>query len=164
MSDINPEVKEIKYGKKELKTLTLYPLSIGDQFTVSDIITKIVQELITAKNEGLATTDYTFLTAAMDLLKENIGKILVLISGLAEEDSNAILNELTNSQLMEMIDIIWTINYEPNLKKGQSLIERGKKVFGSSLSSQNLSSAINNTTLNTSIEEPLKKEDSPSPN
>ena len=155
---INPDIKEVDYGKKELKKLVLYPLSIGDQFTVTDLITNIAQELIAAQKEG-KTTDYAFMVAVMAVLKANISKVLSLIADIKEEEAVIMINDLTNSQLVDIVDIVWSVNFEPALKKGQSLFERGKKVFGSRQSLQDSSSSIRNTDLSMSTEKVTDKED-----
>jgi hypothetical protein len=155
---INPDVKIIEYGKKVLKNLTIYPLSAGDQFTITDIITKVAQELVSAQQAG-KTSDYSFMLSVMGVIKINIGEILSLIIDPEEAKSEDVINDLTNSQLVDIADIIWSVNYEPALKKGQSLFERGKKVFGSSQSLQSSSNTTLNTDLKTSIESPIEKED-----
>lgn len=141
---INPDVHEIDYGKKELKKLVLYPLSVGDQFTVTDIITNIAKELVQAQQLG-NMNDYTFMVTLMGVLKTNINKVLSLIACITEEESNDIIHDLTNSQLLDIVDIVWSVNFEPALKKGQSLLERGRSVFGSSPSSPSSSSSTLNT-------------------
>jgi hypothetical protein len=152
---LNPDIRIITYGKRELKDLTLYPLSIGDQFKVTDMITLVVQNLVAGAREG-QLSDVVFMTAVMNALETNLGKILTLISDIPETEAAEVINELTNTQFLDIIESVWAVDYEPALKKGKNLFERGKSVFGSKRLSQSSSNATLNTDLKTSIEEAIE--------
>jgi hypothetical protein len=161
MSDekrLNPDIKEVEYGKKELKTLIIYPLSLGDQFKVTDMITKVIQEIADSQKAG-QVSDYAVVDVAVTSIKENIGKILSLIADLPKDKIDKIIYDLTNTQLMELVDIVWSVNFEPALKKGKSLFEKGRSVFGSKSLSQSSSSVIPNTDSKMSIEKVTDKEE-----
>lgn len=155
---LNPDIRIITYGKKELKELTLYPLSIGDQFKVTDMITMIVQQLVSGTREG-HLSDFVFMTAVMQALETNLGKILSLIADIPEDEAKEIVNILTNTQLLDIVESVWTVDYEPALKKGKNLFERGKSVFGSRRSSPGSSSPSPSTDLKTSTEGATEKVD-----
>lgn len=155
---LNPDIRDIVYGKKELKKLTLYPLSVGDQFKVTDIVTKVVQDLVKGQQEGILG-DFAFMTSVMEALETNLGKILTLISDSSEEEAKEIISQLTNTQLADIIESVWIVDYEPMLKKGKSLFERGKSVFSSKKSSPTSSSPILNTGSMTSTENVIKMEE-----
>jgi hypothetical protein len=147
---LNPDIRIITYGKRELKELTLYPLSIGDQFKVTDMVTGIVQRLVVGQRDG-NLDDLVFMTAVMNALEANLGKILVLISDIPETEISEVINNLTNTQFVDIVDSVWTVDFEPALKKGKNLFERGKSVFGSERSSQTSFSSTPSTDLKTSI-------------
>lgn len=132
---LNPSVKEISYGKKTLFTLTVYPLSVGDQFKVTDMITEVVQKLVSIRNVD-KISDLAFMTAIIGAIQKNIHKVLCLVSEITEDESTKVIDLLTNEQLMDLAEIIWESSYEPALKKGMNLSERVKKVFPSERSSQ----------------------------
>jgi hypothetical protein len=155
---LNPDIRVITYGKKEMKDLTLYPLSIGDQFKVTDMITMVVQQLVSGTREG-QLNDLVFMTAVMQALETNLGKILSLIADIPEDESKEIVNTLTNTQLLDIVESVWAVDYEPALKKGKNLFERGKSVFGSRRLSQSSSSASPSTDLKTSTEKAIEKVD-----
>ena len=155
---LNPDIRIITYGKKELKDLTLYPLSIGDQFKVTEIITQVVQQLVVGAKEG-NLSDFIFMSAVMTALETNLGKVLTLISDITEEEAAEVINTMTNSQLVDVVESVWDVDYEPALKKGKNLFERGKSVFASERSLPSSSSAILNTDLNISTEEATRKVD-----
>ncbi len=148
---INPDIRNITYGKKELKELTLYPLSIGDQFKVTDVITSVVQKLVAGTKEN-QLDDFVFMSAIINALEDNLGKVLELIADISEDEVKNILQDITNSQLVDIVESVWSVDYEPALKKGKSLFERGKSVFDLKRSLQNSSSATHNTDLKTSTE------------
>jgi len=141
---LNPDIRDITYGKKELKTLTLYPLSVGDQFKVTDIVTKVVQDLVRGQQEG-KTGDFAFMTVVIEALEKNLGQVLTIVADISEKEAKAVISQLTNTQFANVVESIWVVDYEPMLKKGKSLLERGKSLFGSRKSLQDSS----DTTLNT---------------
>ncbi|MFA5394420.1 MAG: hypothetical protein WC346_00190 [Methanogenium sp.] len=154
---INPDIRKIEYGKKDLKELTLYPLSIGDQFKVTNIITEVVQTLVAGSASG-QLNDLAFMTAVIQALEKNIGEVLVLIAEISPEEAEEIINSLTNIQLMSIVESVWDVDYEPALKKGKDLFERGKNVFNSRRSSPSSSKAIHNTDSKTSTEKATNQE------
>ena len=93
---LNPDIREITYGKKQLRKLTLYPLSAGDQFKVTNLVTGVVQELVRGQQEG-KTGDFAFMTAVMEALQKNLGQILILISDISEEEAATVIDQLTNT-------------------------------------------------------------------
>jgi len=155
---LNPDIREIVYGKKELKKLTLYPLSVGDQFKVTDIVTKVVQEVVRGQKEG-QLNDFVFMSLVIEAVETNLGKILTLISDITEEEVKTVMSQLTNTQLSVIVESIWEVDYEPMLKKGKSLFDRGKSVFSSKKSSPTSSSPILNTGSKTSTENDIKMEE-----
>jgi hypothetical protein len=159
MSDqLNPDIKEIIYGKRDLKKITIYPLSIGDQFKVTDLITDLVRKLVEAQKQGVEN-EYALITAAIKVLEENITKILTLITDSSEEECIDLVNNLTNSQLMDIVDIVWTVNFEPAIKKGKSLFEKGKSLFNLKNSSPDSSDSTLSTGSMTSTEKVTKTEE-----
>ena len=158
INQLNPDITEIVYGKRLLKKLTIYPLSIGDQFKVTDLITELVNKLVTMQKSG-KTSEYALLTSAIEILQENINKIFVLVTDVPTEESEAIINDMTNTQLVDLVDIIWSVNFEPALKKGKSLFEKGKSMFNSKNSLQDSSNPIPSTGSMTSTESLIDKED-----
>lgn len=151
---LNPDIRTIQYGKKELHELTLYPLSIGDQFKVTDMVTTVVQDLVKGTKEG-QLNDMVFMTSAMNALEKNLAKVLSLIADIPETESADIINKLTNTQLLTIIESVWAVDYEPALKKGKNLFERGRSVFDSKRLSPSSSSASPSTDLKTSTEKAI---------
>ena len=151
---MNPDITPLVYGKRELKTLMLYPLSVGDQFKVTNIVTEVVKNLV--DNQG-KVTDFAFMTVVMSALEKNLKSILALVADIGEQESADVIDQLTNIQFVSCIETIWLVNYEPALKKGQDLFERGKQLFASRRSSPSLSSATPSTDSKTFTEKPTEQ-------
>lgn len=159
MSDdkkLNPEIKEIEYGKKEIKKLTLYPLSVGDQFTITDIINKIFMGFAEVQSKG-RMTEVTSIGLVLEAIKENIYKIIMLVADVSEDKAKEIISNLTNSQLLDIVEIIWEVNFEPAIKKGRTLFEKGKSMFNSERLSPSSSNFTPNTDLKVSTDKPIDK-------
>jgi len=155
---LNPDIKEITYGKRTFKKIIIYPLSIGDQFKVTDLITEFIKRLVEVQQKGV-TNEFALVTAAIKILEENIIKILSLVADATEEECEDIVNNMTNTQLMDVVEIIWTVNYEPAIKKGRSLFEKGKSIFSSQNSSPDSSDSSLSTGSKMFTEEAIKTEE-----
>jgi len=157
MGVLNPDIRTLDYGKKEIKSLTIYPLSIKDQFYLTDFITKIIQELAAVQLTG--SNELVFAEKIIEAVEENLGQILSIVADISKEEAEKILESLTNTQLADLIESIWICDYEPMLKKGKSLFDRAKSVLGTKKSSQNSSNSTPSTGSNTSIEKATIQED-----
>jgi hypothetical protein len=170
-SKLNPKIREIEYGKRELQTLPMYPLSMADQFKVADLIANILQSLDTF-SQGNAS-ESQFFVAFVKEIEKNIELIITLVCDMELQEAKEVTNKMTNDQFLEFADIIWTVNYETSLKNGKSLIEKVKQhwkpiqtepipeVPSMRLSPQSLNT-IANTDLNTSLDSVIEREDLPS--
>lgn len=154
---INPDIRELVYGKKELKKIILYPLSIGDQFKVTEFITEIIQSL--GSSSLNAMTDFAVMAVMSKALEDNLVKVLMIVTALSEKEAQVIIDELTNIQFMGLAEYIWEVNYEPAIKKGKSLFERGKNVFDLKRPLLSSSSITPSTDLNTFTDGATKMED-----
>lgn len=157
MGTLNPDIRTIQYGKKTLQEVVIYPLSIRDQFKLTELLTSVVQDLANVKTEGM--TDLVFVSLIIKAIEENINKILEICADLSPEEANKIIDEMTNTQLAILVETIWECDFEPMLKKGKSLFDRAKSMFGSRILSQNSSNSTLSIGSNTSMEEVSKTED-----
>lgn len=133
-SALNPDIRNIEYGKREIKSLQIFPLSIRDQFKLSDMITKVVTGIVDAQEQN-QFSDMAFMHQVMGAIEANIAQILCVSADISIEESNEVLDTMTNPQLVELVEIIWVVNYEPAIKKGKDLFERGRNLFPSKRSS-----------------------------
>ena len=119
---LNPRIRKIEVGIDELKEYTLYPLSMADEFRISDIISKAATEF----NSQETSTDVATVQLVIAVIKENIGTILKMIT---KEDNRPDLAELDNVQFSELVDIIFEVNFENSIKNFQGLVTKIKNMF-----------------------------------
>lgn len=126
MSRLNPKVVEIEYGKRELKNLTLYPLSLSDQFKVTDIIGKVIQGLGSLSDEGLG--ELQVFTSFMEQISNNAVRVIEIVCDVKPKEAEAIFQSITNDQFVYFAEQIWEVNFEAALKNGKNLFGRIKKM------------------------------------
>lgn len=157
MGTLNPDIRIIRYGKKELTEVTIYPLSVRDQFKLVDLITSVVQDLASVQSGNL--NDLTFVSLVMKAVEENVTKILAICADIEESQADEIIGSMTNTQLADLVESIWNTDFEPMLKKGKSLFDRAKSMFSSRRSLPDSSNSTLNIGSNTSTEEVTKTEE-----
>jgi len=153
---LNPDIREVKIGTRQLRSLTIYPLSIADQQKASGMITEVMKYFSEA---GEKSDDEAFIKNVIGIIAKNIEKVLKI---LCDEDAvgKDILSELTNNQISEIADIVYEVNYKEISKKFQSLFQ-GESNLPWERSASTLSGDILNTGLTTSTESPISEEGSP---
>jgi len=111
---INPEVVDIEIGVRHLRKVRFYPLSAKQQLDLTDIIKDIFAEMtnLDAQDESSESL-VSFFDKVLVIVKDNIEEIIRMIS---DEDATVILSDTTNSQLVEIIDYVYTTNFEGPLK------------------------------------------------
>lgn len=153
---LNPDIREVDVGTKELRTIKIYPLSFRDQEKTSDIITKAIQAIISGKDKS----DVDFIKAIIETVKKNILKVLELVAD-KEELGKDVLNELTNNQMIEIADAVYEVNYEALGKKVKGLfgtvVQVAELLPGRSLAQS--SDDTPSTPLGTSLEPAGEKEE-----
>jgi len=132
MSGLNPQIQSLEIGVKALRTVTLYPLSMADQFKLSEIVTEAVERYDDAEN----VSEVEIFKIIMLAIQENLIIILDLIT---EEGESISLNELTNTQFAEICEIIYDVNFDSATGKFKSLFNKTKKAFQLKRPSQILS-------------------------
>ena len=116
---MNPQiVRGFIVGTRDLRQLTIYPLSMGDQVELEGIITKCLTDWYAENQEG--GDNIAFVTFILDALKNNMLRILELITDVKKEELSDIGSSFSNMQSTELIALIFNMNYldpfEKNLK------------------------------------------------
>ncbi len=124
---LNPRIKTIELGTKELTSYTIYPLSMADEFKISEIISKVAKEAVSLED------DVQMVNLALNTIKENIGSILEMTT---KKDNRPKLDEIDNVQFSELVELIFEINFETSIKNFQSLVTKVKGMFQSTRPSQ----------------------------
>ena len=129
MGALNPQITIVSVGVKQLREITIYPLSMADQFKMTDLIVSAVNEFygIAKKNpDNKGLGDQELITTVLGLIEKNLQRILGLIT---DDAANIQFDELTNDQFSDLITLIYEINYEASLKKLSSLSTRIRKLL-----------------------------------
>ena len=122
---MNPQISTVEVGTKSLREVFIYPLSVSDQFQLTGIITGVMQEVSSLEDSA---DDMKIITLATDAIKLNLAKILEYV---LDEGETISFDELTNSQLMDVVNIIFEENYEEQIKNLKRLFEKAKKLWSS---------------------------------
>jgi len=155
---LNPKIRKFEYGNKEMFSVDLYPLSIGDQKKALEIVLEVVQEF--ASPEFVGKSDVEVAPKIVEILNKHIVAILAMIAGVPAESAQAILDRCTNDQFVLLIDTIWEVNFEDAVKNGMSLFDKIRMMYPSKRQSQFSYGITPNTGLNTSTPEASEKEES----
>lgn len=119
MDVLNPDIKEVTIGVRKLRKITLYPLSVVDQFKVTDLFQEALGLFLANKEAG----DAQFVALFITILKTNLAKILILVTD-PEEDSEKLLAEITNNQLSNIANVLYEMNYAVISKNVASLLKK----------------------------------------
>lgn len=117
---LNPQITDFEVGICDLRKIKIYPLSLGDQLELSDLIKQTLQAFFQVEDDNEESLE-AFMTFALNLIKENITKVLKLIA--LDDDPDVVLKELSNKQVEDLGLLIYKINFE-SLKNLKSLFEK----------------------------------------
>jgi hypothetical protein len=139
-TNFNPNIKTVTVGTREIKDVKIYPLSVADQLHMTDVITEVIQTFILSNVDK--KNDVEVVLFIVNAIKENAATILDLVS----DSGQLLLSDLSNSQLLEICQIVFEVNYSDVLKNSkdlfknfQTLMEEPKKESPLKRSSQKLS-------------------------
>ena len=117
---LNPQITDVEIGIRNLRNITIYPLSMGDQLKLTDLIIKAITDQV---GDGAgADLSVAFI---VKVIHENIGKILTMVS----DEKETVLYELSNLQAIAIADIIFDVNYGSVAKNFKSLSEKLMGLF-----------------------------------
>jgi len=152
---LNPRITSIEIGTRSLRKITIYPLSMAAELELSDLITQVLQEFYAAQDKE----DLAFITIIVDLIKDNLSRILDMITD-DDVKSENLLEKLDNYQATELAEIIFDINFAGAIKKAMGLFEKVRNIqqSPSKRSLQSSASDTEDTDLSTSIKEATEME------
>lgn len=125
MADLNPQITTLSVGTKSLREVTIYPLSMADQFKMTDALVSAFSKFSEVTSEH--TSDAAVVATMVKLIENNLQELLELV--LADGESIT-FDELTNDQFSDLVMIIYEVNYEGTIKKFRGLVEKVKGVIG----------------------------------
>ena len=123
---INPQIADLEIGVRNLRTIKIYPLSLGDQLEMTDLITETAQKFFASREEIETKNDIDFAQFFVNILRDNVKKILGLIT-----DETDIMKEISNIQTVDLANLIYEMNYAESIKNAQSLFKKIQPMFQS---------------------------------
>jgi hypothetical protein len=118
---LNPRILHIDIGIKEVRKIKLYPLSVHDQMELSDLVTEAILTFF-PKDEDGNKSDAEILSFAFDIIKENLGRIIEIVT---DPEDKVSLKDIDNAQLSVIATAIIESNYTD-----EGLVKNVKSLFG----------------------------------
>jgi hypothetical protein len=122
--DLNPQIKEISIGVRDLRKVKIYPPSLADQIKLMNIIS---QGFATWIDQNPNSEEITIESVAgiMGLVQAHIHDVLKTVFALSsKKEVDKYLSEITNYQLAQIIKIVIEDNYLGPVKNVKSLFEK----------------------------------------
>jgi Golgi nucleoside diphosphatase len=133
---LNPRGIEIEIGIRSPRKITIYPLSVRDQMKLSDLITEALRIFFASTSKE----DIEFVSTIINIISKNLNKIMLMI---VPDERNQLqkiwasftkkemdmLTDISNSQMLEIVQHVFDMNYGDPLKNAKSLFEKAKELF-----------------------------------
>jgi hypothetical protein len=149
MEMLNPQISEITIGIRKLHKIKIYPLSAYQQMDLTDAVGDLY-----ASVQGDVTVP-TFIMAIRDFIKTNFGKIIEMVT---DEKGEDVLKDITNSQMADIIERVYEMNFGVLEKKIGKFLGTIQKLFLQEKSSAPSSEIIPSIVSKTSLEDPSETE------
>lgn len=120
---INPQIKSVEVGILNLRKIKIYPLSMSDQLSLTDVINEAMKSFFEADRGG-ENENLVFVSFIVKTIQDNIDRIFKFIA--PGETPSKLMKEITNNQLSEIVRIIYQDNYEEPVKNVMSLFPTEK--------------------------------------
>lgn len=119
MSSMNPQITTVQVGVKSLREITLYPLSMADQFQMTDIIKEEISSIIGTDFNDM--TDFEATEVVIDAIKRNLSKLLTYV---LDKDDSVDFNEVTNAQFVDIVQKLYEVNFDVVVKNLETLKQK----------------------------------------
>lgn len=155
---INPEMAEIEVGVRYLRKVTFFPLSNAHEIKMTKVLKEIFAEMAKLGADNNEESLIVFVNRLLDIITDNIQMILGMIS---DEPPQSLLEDMTNSQLVKVVEYVYKTNFEEPAKNLQALFqgEEEQANWKELISGQLLQPSVKPTTtdLKTSSKKASKK-------
>jgi len=137
MGKLNPQICTIEIGIRSLREVQIFPLSLADQTKTARILAKAFQEIMEklssfggdGENPGEDSlssmakqlSDIDVMEFIASAIQENLEIILELV---VDKEEMLSMEELTNEQFYNLVEIIYEVNYEATSKNFMALLKR----------------------------------------
>jgi hypothetical protein len=126
-SVMNPRIRSVEVGIRDLRKISIYPLSVRDQLKTKALIKDSLETLLKADTESL--TELSFVSHFVNTITEHIDTIFTFITDkVVDKDGNSIdlLQDMDNTQFAEIAQIVYEVNYSFLAKTVMSFLEKAK--------------------------------------
>lgn len=120
---INPRIKNVEIGILNLRKIKIYPLSMHDQLSLTDLINEAMRSFFESDKDG-ENENLIFVSFIVKTIQDNIKKILKFVA--PDEKPETVMKEIDNYQLSEIVRIVYQDNYEEPVKNVMSLFPTEK--------------------------------------
>lgn len=124
---LNPRIKHIEIGTRKIRKIPIYPMSMHDEMEFAGIIKETLSSFL---KENSQVTEQAIISMSIDLITENLSKILELIT---DQEDDVSMKDIDNTQFAEIAGLIFDMNFgnEDLVKNVQSLSGKIKNLFQS---------------------------------
>lgn len=161
--NLNPDVRELTIGVRELRKVTMYPLSVRDQLNTTSIVVGAVSTFFRAYDNVDAVPETDFAMFISQLVSGNMDPVIRMV--LADESPDKdVLAEMTNRQLEEFVKAVYEVNYSFLSNLFKMAMEKMRQVLPASPSMKSSLKSVTgmDTDLMSSIPEASEKVELPS--
>jgi hypothetical protein len=129
---LNPQIRVVQIGTRELRDVEIFPLSAADQFKLSDIVQKGLNMFLEQNSDDAFGPE--MIAGIMQLIRDNIESIIKIVAPKIKPAT--FMKQCTNAQLSEIIGHVWRDNYGEPVKNVMSLFGERKTYQHSERQSQ----------------------------
>ena len=122
---LNPSPVDAPYGIRTAKVLKIWPLSVGDQMSMSKTISELLQKFVA----GDDLSEAAMVGFIVDTIRENVVSILELVVDDDSLDIDSVLKGMTNDQAVHLCFEIYEMNYKAAVKNLKSLFQKISPMF-----------------------------------
>lgn len=151
---LNPDIELVTIGRKKLRKIEIYPLSLADQLAMTEVVVGLVQTFLAMEDAA----DLSFVDMLLNTTKGHFKDILESIT--EDEDVDILLDDITNKQAQVIGEKIYEMNYSFLKKKIQPWLEKLKerRAAASAPSLRPVSEVTPNSTSHTTTESDTETE------
>ena len=126
---LNPEVRALFLGVKDVETIQVYPLTYNDQKSIGNKVVASVKK-IAAETEG--TTELDYLGQVTKVLESNVP---LLIAKCTDKTKKEFMEKVTAGQLVEFITTVMEVNFLNPIRRGTELFVEMGSLYATNQSS-----------------------------
>lgn len=160
--DLNPQIRTVDVGIRNLRKIKIYPMSMADQSNFVELLKGAIESYLnlTAESGSFTESDLLpFIASVTKMVSENSKEFIKIVTDENEVNPDTFFDEVTNMQMSTIVKIIVDDNFEAPSKNVMSLLRTITNLFQWRRQSPMSLNDTDNSDSTISTEEPLEKED-----